>query len=130
MPLYRAVCTNCFSFLQVLLILTPSYAFFLGKKSTKRPPPPSTVHYEATNVQLNEIDGYGSPAAPVITTYEPSGDSYGSPAAPVVSYQEPQSYSGPVKVKKSVPPPILDIDDGYGSPLAPVVSASAQSPSR
>ena len=116
------------------MILTPSYAFFLGKKSTKRPPAPSTVHtvhYE-TNAQLNEIDGYGSPAAPVITTYEPD-DSYGSPVAPpVVSYQEPQSYSAPVKVKKSVPPSVLeavqnDEIDGYGSPLAPVVSASAPS---
>ena len=85
------------------------------------------------------MDSYGSPSAPVITNYESTAtaavvdDSYGSPAAPVISYQEPaQSYSAPVKVKKSVqnaastpPVQIEEIDDGYGAPLAPVVSASA-----
>ena len=88
------------------------------------------------NPSLNEVDSYGSPSAPVITNYESTAtvadaDSYGSPAAPVISYQEPQSYSAPVKVKKSVNPgstppvQIEEIDDGYGAPLAPVVSASA-----
>ena len=60
-------------------------------------------------------------------------DGYGSPAAPVLSaeYNEPESYSSPVKVKKSITPQQneveaapIEIDDGYGSPAAPVISAA------
>lgn len=53
-------------------------------------------------------------------------DGYGSPAAPVLtSYQQPESYTLPVKVKKSVVSnEIEDEIDGYGSPAAPVLGSS------
>ena len=43
-------------------------------------------------------------------------------------YSEPESYSSPVKVKKSIPLATkneVEIDDGYGSPAAPVISVSS-----
>jgi len=109
---------------------------------------PLKTSYSASPIDID--DGYGSPAAPVLsgsysapkvkkaiplkTSYSATpieiDDGYGSPAAPVLSeYNEPQSYSSPVKVKKSIPLPIkneveVDIDDGYGSPSAPVISVS------
>jgi hypothetical protein len=45
-------------------------------------------------------------------------------------FSEPESYSSPVKVKKSIPAQQqneiepADLDDGYGSPAAPVISAA------
>ena len=56
-------------------------------------------------------------------------DGYGAPAAPVLSASSDSSYSSPVvttKVKKSIPLKTsyqpIEIDDGYGSPAAPVLS--------
>ena len=48
-------------------------------------------------------------------------------------FSEPESYSSPVKVKKSIPAQQqneiepIELDDGYGSPAAPVISAASSS---
>ena len=49
----------------------------------------------------------------------------------LAEYSEPESYSSPVKVKKSIPAQQqnevepIELDDGYGSPAAPVISAAS-----
>ena len=51
----------------------------------------------------------------------------------LAEYSEPESYSSPVKVKKSIPAQQqneiepIELDDGYGSPAAPVISAASSS---
>ena len=46
-------------------------------------------------------------------------------------FSEPESYSSPVKVKKSIPAPQqneiepIELDDGYGSPATPIISAAS-----
>ena len=110
-----------------ILSLARSEPFFFKQNQAqghyKRP-----VHYVK-----EEPVSYGSPSkAPPPVEVE---DGYGAPAAPVLSsYDEPASYSSPVKVKKSVPAPVKQVNyeeeiDGYGSPVAPVLGASESQPS-
>ena len=96
-------------FVAIFVAEVSSDAFFLRnnqeavKRDTSYSAPPKP-QYSAAPIEID--DGYGAPAAPVITS---------------------ESYSSPVvtKVKKSIPPQTyqpIEIDDGYGSPAAPVLS--------
>ena len=85
-------------FLFLGLIILQSQAFFFNRLRLNRPNYPSRPVYKQPkpSYQSRPVvveDGYGAPAAPVISSAD--HDSYGSPAAPVVSsstsYQEPES---------------------------------------
>ena len=86
--------------------------------------------------QPNDIDGYGSPQAPVIGGGGGDIDGYGSPQAPVVGGDDIDGYGAPQApvvgggdidgYGSPQAPPVGGGDiDGYGAPQAPVVSGGA-----
>jgi len=98
-------------FVAIFVVGVSSEAFFLGTKSNvanrdaSYSAPPKPQYSVGPPIEIE--DGYGSPAAPVI-----SAESYSSPAVTKVKKSIlPQSYGAPIA-----------IDDGYGSPAAPVLS--------
>ena len=89
----------CFQVFQVIFLflglILQSQAFFFNRLRLNRPNYPSRPVYKQPKPSYQSApvvveDGYGAPAAPVISSAD--HDSYGSPAAPVVSssYQEPE----------------------------------------
>jgi len=117
----------------IFVVEVSSDAFFLrnNQEAVKRDASYSAQPQYSAGPAIEIEDGYGSPAAPLITSESYSSpvvvttkvkksiplktsysaspieidDGYGSPAAPVLSaeYSEPEGYSSPVKVKKSIP---------------------------
>jgi len=102
----------------IFVVEVSSDAFFLrnNQEAVKRDASYSAQPQYSAAPAIEIEDGYGSPAAPLITS-----ESYSSP---VVTTKVKKSI--PLKTSYSASP--IEIDDGYGSPAAPVLSAEYSEP--